>query len=112
MITKSQEFGLKVDMRTLVKGSQLELFHEIELLDTIGLKSNGHSKKQLNVVSLFSGAGGLDIGFKEAGFNCVLASDIMPQAEATFKFNYPETTFIRKDIRLLTSDEITESISE
>ena len=29
----------------------------------------------LNVVSLFTGAGGLDIGFKEAGFNCIFASD-------------------------------------
>jgi DNA (cytosine-5)-methyltransferase 1 len=113
MITKSQEFRLKEDIPSLIKGSQLNLLQEMELSDSIELKLNGDTKKQkkqLNILSLFTGAGGLDIGFKEAGFNCVLASDIMPQAEATFKFNYPETTFIRKDIRLLTSDEISESI--
>ena len=31
-------------------------------------------------ISLFTGAGGLDIGFNEAGFHGLLASDIMPQA--------------------------------
>lgn len=62
--------------------------------------------RQLNVVSLFTGAGGLDIGFKEVGFNCVFASDIMPQAEATFNANFPKTPFIRKDIRLLSKEEI------
>ena len=40
-------------------------------------------------ISLFTGAGGLDIGFNEAGFSGVFASDIMPQAKETFNFNYP-----------------------
>ena len=35
----------------------------------------------MKIISLFSGAGGMDLGFKEAGFDCVLASDIMPHAE-------------------------------
>jgi DNA (cytosine-5)-methyltransferase 1 len=66
----------------------------------------GYKEKQMNVISLFTGAGGLDIGFKEAGFNIVFASDIMPQAEETFKFNFPSTTFVRKDVRLFSIDEI------
>ena len=71
-----------------------------------------NSKTELNVVSLFTGAGGLDIGFKELGFNCVFASDIMPHAEATFNLNYPKTPFILKDIRLFTNDEISELIRD
>lgn len=39
-------------------------------------------------ISLFTGAGGLDIGFNEAGFHGLLASDIMPQAKETFILNY------------------------
>ncbi|MBU1627280.1 DNA cytosine methyltransferase, partial [bacterium] len=66
----------------------------------------GGSEKELNVVSLFTGAGGLDIGFKEAGFKCIFALDIMPQAESTYKTNFPEVPFVRKDIRLLTKNEI------
>jgi DNA (cytosine-5)-methyltransferase 1 len=107
---KSREYRLKADTHPVIKEQQLELFHETESAEMTGLKLNGHSKKQLNVVSLFSGAGGLDIGFKEVGFNCVLASDIMPQAEETFNYNYPEIKFIRKDIRLITSDEILELV--
>ena len=67
---------------------------------------NRDSKAGLNVVSLFTGAGGLDIGFKEVGFECIFATDIMPQAESTYKINFPETMFLRKDIRLFTKDEI------
>ena len=33
------------------------------------------SKKKYNIVSLFSGAGGLDLGFKKAGFNIVFANE-------------------------------------
>lgn len=29
----------------------------------------------MNVISLFSGAGGLDLGFKKAGFNIVAANE-------------------------------------
>ncbi len=36
-------------------------------------KLNRNTKRQMNIISLFTGAGGLDIGFKEAGFNCLFA---------------------------------------
>ena len=40
-----------------------------------------------NVVSLFSGGGGLDIGFKQAGFNIVWAIDINQDAVNSYKHN-------------------------
>ena len=39
----------------------------------------------MKVVSLFSGCGGLDLGFKMAGFNIVWANDILPDACETYK---------------------------
>lgn len=60
----------------------------------------------MNVISLFTGAGGLDIGFIEAGFRDILASDIMPEAKETYNANYPNTTFLLKDICQVTADEI------
>jgi DNA (cytosine-5)-methyltransferase 1 len=90
----------------VIEEPQLTIFREIELAKRNELDLNERDKQQLNVVSLFSGAGGLDIGFKEVGFNCVFASDVMPQAEATFNINFPLTPYIRKDIRLFTQDEI------
>lgn len=42
----------------------------------------------LSAVSLFSGAGGMDIGFANAGFNILLANDIDPDACATYRLNH------------------------
>ncbi|MBP7740967.1 DNA cytosine methyltransferase [Candidatus Woesebacteria bacterium] len=39
------------------------------------------------VVSLFSGCGGLDLGFINAGFNIVWANDFFPEAVETYKKN-------------------------
>ena len=43
---------------------------------------------RFKVVSLFSGAGGLDWGFKEAGFEIVLANDILEPAALTYSRNF------------------------
>ena len=63
----------------------------------------------LKVYSLFTGAGGFDIGFEEAGFEIIGASDIWIESQKTMALNYPNVPFICKDIRLLTSKEILES---
>lgn len=43
--------------------------------------------REIGFVSLFSGAGGLDIGLEEAGFKCLYASDIDKSAYATLVEN-------------------------
>ncbi|MEO1922893.1 MAG: DNA cytosine methyltransferase [Nautiliaceae bacterium] len=53
----------------------------------------------MNVISLFCGIGGLDIGFREEGFNIILGIDIDKYAIETSKLNYPETEFWLKDLR-------------
>jgi DNA (cytosine-5)-methyltransferase 1 len=45
------------------------------------------TQSRLKFVSLFSGAGGLDIGFEEAGWTCAYASDLDPAAVATLQQN-------------------------
>ena len=65
--------------------------------------------ERLKVYGLFTGGGGLDIGFKEAGFDIIGASDIWLESEKTMKLNYPEIPFIHSDIRTLTSSKILES---
>lgn len=44
----------------------------------------------MKVVSLFSGAGGLDLGFKMAGHEIVWANDNFPEAVETYKANLGE----------------------
>ena len=41
----------------------------------------------MNVVSLFSGAGGLDLGFIQAGHNIIWANDIFKDAVSTYRHN-------------------------
>lgn len=44
-------------------------------------------------VDLFSGAGGLAVGFREAGWAVACANDSDAAAAETFRLNFPETTF-------------------
>lgn len=43
--------------------------------------------ENLNVISLFAGAGGMDLGFKQAGFDIVWANDFNADAVKTYKRN-------------------------
>lgn len=62
--------------------------------------------KQLKMVSLFTGAGGMDYGFEAAGFKTYVALDFDHDACETFRKNRPEVPVIEKDIHLTTSKEI------
>ncbi len=50
------------------------------------------------VLSLFSGAGGLDLGFRRAGFLPRLAIDINPAAIATYQNNNSDTVTVKMDL--------------
>lgn len=64
------------------------------------------ANKKYTFFSLFSGAGGLDIGFKEVGFESLGSSDFMDESEETYRLNWPSEPFIKKDIRKLTVSDI------
>jgi DNA (cytosine-5)-methyltransferase 1 len=59
----------------------------------------------MRIVSLFSGAGGLDLGFIQAGHRIVWANDIDEDAVATYKKNLGEH-IVLGDIKKIGSDEI------
>jgi DNA (cytosine-5)-methyltransferase 1 len=60
-------------------------------------------------VGLFVGAGGLDLGFRQAGFRVLAATDHDPFAERTYKLNNPDVPFILEDIRTLSVERILEA---
>ena len=51
-----------------------------------------------NLISLFSGAGGLDLGFKKAGFNIVWANEYDKNVWETHKLNFPDTELSKESI--------------
>ena len=57
-------------------------------------------------VDLFCGAGGLSEGFRQNGFNILLANDFDAWCEATYKLNHPETNFISGSIQEITAAQI------
>ena len=61
-----------------------------------GVLQNGDPMK--NIVSLFSGAGGLDLGFEKAGFPIIWANEFDKDIWATYRANHKKTYLCTKSI--------------
>lgn len=66
--------------------------------------------KMLNLISLFAGAGGMDLGFEKAGFNVLVANEYDPKICPTYKHNHKHTKLIEGDIRNLVESELPDDI--
>ncbi len=52
----------------------------------------------MKAISLFSGAGGMDVGFRDAGFQVIAANELDKHACVTFRANHPNTALFEGDI--------------
>src|SRR5690606_33717147 len=68
---------------------------------------NKSNKDTLNFIDLFSGAGGIGIGFENAGLNHIFSADFDNGVAKTFRHNNPNIPFIEGD---LSSDAVFEDI--
>lgn len=59
----------------------------------------------MKIISLFSGAGGMDLGFKNAGFDIVLANEFDKKIWATYEKNH-STNLIKGDIKNINAREL------
>lgn len=64
----------------------------------------------MNIVSFFSGAGGLDLGFKRAGFNVIWANEYDKDIWETYERNHEDTKLDKRSITDIQSTEIPDCI--
>ncbi|MEL6940996.1 MAG: DNA cytosine methyltransferase [Cyanobacteria bacterium J06598_1] len=57
-------------------------------------------------IDLFSGAGGLGLGFEQAGFDLPAAVEIDPVHAAVHRFNFPQCEVIPRSVKAVSGDEI------
>jgi DNA (cytosine-5)-methyltransferase 1 len=64
-----------------------------------------HAERPI-AVDLFAGAGGMSLGFEQAGFEIAAAVEIDPVHAATHKFNFPECSVLPKSVIGLSAEQI------
>ena len=57
-------------------------------------------------IDLFSGAGGMSLGFEQAGFDVVAAVEIDPVHAAVHKFNFPDCAVIPRSVTDVSGEDI------
>ena len=62
----------------------------------------------LKIASLFTGAGGLDLGFESAGFTTVWANEYDKTIWDTFQHNFPHTILDKRSITEVPAEEVPE----
>lgn len=64
-----------------------------------------HTRRPV-AIDLFAGAGGLTLGFEQAGFDVVAAVEYDPVHAATHKYNFPSCEVVCRDAARLTAPEL------
>lgn len=60
----------------------------------------------MKVVSFFAGAGGLDLGFEQAGFNVIWANEYDKDIWATYEKNHQNTILDKRSLVNITAEEV------
>ncbi len=68
------------------------------------------SSRDLTMIDLFAGAGGLSEGLQEAGFRSLYANEVMPTYAETFALNHPNTVVESRDIREVDAAAVRKSL--
>jgi len=90
---------LEVDRSKLVTDKYLSVVSQLRVVED-------RVDEELTVVSLFTGAYGLDLGFELAGFRVTVALDISEDSYRNLKANRPKIPFLLGDIKRFSTADI------
>jgi len=62
----------------------------------------------MKIAAFFAGAGGLDLGFEQAGFDVIYANEYDKQIWETYEKNHPKTQLDRRSLRKVDADDVPE----
>lgn len=65
----------------------------------------------MDIISLFSGAGGMDLGFVKAGFNVIIANEFDSRICPTYRKNHPNVKLIEGDIRNINEKDFPQNVT-
>jgi DNA (cytosine-5)-methyltransferase 1 len=72
----------------------------------------GDLTRRPTAVDLFSGAGGLSLGFEQAGFDVLTSVEYDPVHAAVHEFNFPLTQVLCADVAQLRAEDLEEAIAQ
>jgi len=95
---------------TLVVAKDSETSQRIQKMTREQTKTPQTRLTRPTAISLFAGAGGCSLGFQQAGFNVLFATDIDDNAVASYRHNFPETPCEAADVRDLGPQALLERV--
>lgn len=104
--TLNCEISDVIEIKGLTKTETKMIDYDSITINTPWRKAAKHYENAPKLVSLFSGCGGMDVGFELAGFDRVWANDFDKDAQAIFKLNLGEID--SRDITQVPVDDIPE----
>ena len=69
---------------------------------------DSEKRSLFNVLSTFAGGGGSSTGYRLAGGKILAVNEFVPEAQNTYRENYPDTTIVPGDIKKLTGTYLME----
>ncbi|MFE4573071.1 DNA cytosine methyltransferase [Paenibacillus chitinolyticus] len=69
-------------------------------------------KNRYTAIDLFAGAGGMSLGFEQAGFDVLAAVEYDPIHASIHQFNFPQTKVICADVSKITGNDILKAINK